>query len=194
MTITVGVLTPHTTPGAEIELTGQVRVALSRGPDFEQAAEKLPAVDALAIASTGTGYTLGYDEECALVTRLQQRWNVPTTSTSTAAVETLRSRNVERISLIHPPWFESGLNELGAEYFRTQGFDVVQARLADVPNEFQPAMVVDWVTHHLNPSAEAVFLGGNGFRTTTCIPALEQSTGRHVLTANQVLLRSICHT
>ena len=37
-------------------------------------------------------------------------------------------------------------------------------------------------------SAEAVFIGGNGFRSVGVIAALEESLGRPVLTANQVLL------
>ena len=37
-------------------------------------------------------------------------------------------------------------------------------------------------------SAEAVFIGGNGFRAVGAIEALEEDLGRPVLTANQVIL------
>ncbi|HWD83241.1 MAG TPA: hypothetical protein VG497_30285 [Kribbella sp.] len=198
MVITVGVLTPHETPGPEIELpdlaAGQLQVVVSRAAQPEQAAAALPAVDVLAIASTGTGYSLGYDEESALVRRLHERWNVPVCATSMAAVEALQSHHVHRISLVHPPWFGQDLNDLGAAYFRSQGFEVVQAQLADLPDDpehIQPAMVVDWVMQHLDPRAEAVFLGGNGFRAARAIDDLQRRTGRIVLTANQVLFRFI---
>jgi hypothetical protein len=37
--------------------------------------------------------------------------------------------------LVHPPWFGALLNDLGAEYFRGQGFEVVDAQLADLPDD-----------------------------------------------------------
>ncbi|GAA3093869.1 maleate isomerase [Kribbella aluminosa] len=259
--ITVGVLTPHATPGPDVELPdmapGRVRVKLSRtsnevprrrGPDDarpttvptsadgvraqarptfdkavsalmpaaevlaldraasalmptadmlaldEAAAVVMPAADVLAVASTGCGYVLGYDEESALVKGLRDRWGVPAYATSLSAVSALRSRDINRVSLVHPPWFGHALNDLGAEYFRGQGFEVVDARLADLPDDpsrVQPEMVVEWVAQHLSPGAEAIFIGGNGLRAARAILPLERRTGRLVLEANQVLLWSI---
>jgi len=162
---------------------------------LDEAASALrPAVDVLAFASTSSGYALGHDEEFALVKRLHERWGGPVYTPSRSAVSALRSRHVKRIGLVHPPWFEPGLNELGAEYFRSQGFDVVDARLADLPEDpsrIEPAMVVAWVTQHLSHRAEAVFIGGNGFQAARAIHYLERRTGRLVLEANQVLLWSV---
>jgi maleate isomerase len=222
--ITVGVLTPHTAPGPDVEMPnmapGRIRVEVSRIRNAascnsgnagstsadrlrihagaavldEAASTLLPAVDVLAFASTSSGYALGYDEEMALVKRLRQRWGVPVCAASLSAVSALRSRRVKRISLVHPPWFGPSLNELGAEYFRSQGFDVVDSRLADLPNDpsqIQPAMVVDWVVQHLHHHAEAVFIGGNGFRAAAAVHHLERRTGRLILEANQALLWSV---
>lgn len=217
--LTVGVLTPHTAPGPDVEMPsmapGRVRVQVARigasgnagwaSADAvrtqagaaaldEAASALLPAVDVLAFASTGSGYALGHDEESALVTRLRERWEVPVCATCPSAVSALRSRHVKRISLVHPPWFGALLNELGAEYFRSQGFEVVDARLADLPDDpgrIEPAMVGEWIAQHLCPRAEAVFLGGNGFRAARAIHHLERRTGRLVLEANQVLLWSV---
>lgn len=202
--ITVGVLTPHATPGPDVEMPDmapeKVRVEVSKtwntGPAAldEAASALLPGVDVLAVASTGSGYAWGYDEESALVKRLRERWAVPVCSTPLSAASALRSRHVERISLVHPPWFGRSLNELGAEYFRSQGFEVVDARLADLPgdpDQVQPAMVVEWVAQHLSHRAEAVFIGGNGLRAARAIHQLEHRTGRLVLESNQVLLWSV---
>jgi maleate isomerase len=220
----VGVLTPHTAPGPDVEMPymapGRVRVEVSRiwnaaygasgnagsasadglrtqvgAAAVDEAASALPpAMDVLAIASTSAGYALGHTDEFALVKRLHERWGVPVYTPSRSAVSALRSRHVKRIGLVHPPWFESGLNELGAEYFRSQGFEVVDARLADLPQDpsrIEPAMVVEWVAQHLCHRAEAVFIGGNGFQAARAIHHLERRTGRLVLEANQVLLWSI---
>jgi maleate isomerase len=48
--------------------------------------------------------------------------------------------------------------------------------------------VREWTARHVDDAAEAVFIGGNGFRATGAINALEAELGRPVLTSNQVLL------
>ncbi|MEV6847330.1 hypothetical protein [Actinoplanes sp. NPDC051411] len=212
--LTVGVLTPHAAPGAEVEMPdmarGRIRVGVSRisgaagsaSPDGLRALARaavlgevpVAAVDVLAYASTTSGYALGHEEEFALVERLHERWGVPVCAASRSAVSALRSRHIKRVSLVHPPWFGPSLNALGAGYFRSQGFEVVDAQLADLPEDprrVEPAMVVEWVARHLSHRAEAVFLGGNGFRAARAIQPLERRTGRLVLEANQVLLWSV---
>jgi maleate isomerase len=46
--------------------------------------------------------------------------------------------------------------------------------------------VFDWVRTQVPERAEAVFIGGNGFRSIGVIKALEDTLNRPVLTANQV--------
>jgi maleate isomerase len=104
---------------------------------------------------------------------------------------------VERLALVHPPWFDEELNELGAAYFRSQGFDVVSSDSADLPNDperIEPGAVVEWISGRLSDDAEAVFIGGTGFRAARAIEALEERLRRPVLESNQVLLWSILAT
>lgn len=216
--ITVGVVTPHAAEGPRAEFrcmaAAHVRVHLSRTSAssrvepvadllarttpaaLDEAVSALPlaALDVLVLASSSSGYAMGYDEEAALVERLSERWGLPAFATSRSAVSALRAHDIKRVSLIHPPWFGSSLNELGAEYFRSQGFDVVEAQLADLvndPERIEPASVVDWISDHLSPRAEAVVIGGNGFRAARAVEGLENRIGRLVVEANQVLLRSV---
>lgn len=161
----------------------------------EAASSLLPdSVDVLVLASTSTGYAMGHDAESALLAQLCDRWERPVYAPSQSAVAALQSRRIERVSLVHPPWLGPSLNRLGADYFRSQGFDVVDAHRADLPrdpDEIEPALVVEWVTQHTSDRAEAVVIGGNGFRAARAIHALEDRLGRLVLEANQVLLWSI---
>lgn len=227
--ITVGVLSPHTAPGPEVEFPvmapDRVRVRVARVRDrvpssdgvadpstaftglddarrmatrdaLHNAASTLfPGdVDVLALASTGSGYAIGHRAEAALLQALCERWEVPACSTSQSMVAALRSQHSERISLVHPPWFGYTLSHMGSEYFRSQGFEVIDAQLADLhaePDQIRPAIVVEWVLQHLSDRAEAVVIGGNGFRAALAIDQLENSSGRLVLEANQVLLWSI---
>jgi maleate isomerase len=77
----------------------------------------------------------------------------------------------------------------GSRYFQSQGFEIVYSAPADLPSDqqaIQPDQLYNWVRSHVPKSAEAVFIGGNGFRSIGVVKALEDSLDRPVLTANQV--------
>jgi len=98
---------------------------------------------------------------------------------------------VTRVGLIGAPWFDPENNELGAAYVSGQGFDVVESTSPDLPHDsfrVEPATVYEWVSRHVSDAAEAVFIGGSGFRAAAAIQRLETAIGRPVLTSNQVLL------
>jgi maleate isomerase len=98
---------------------------------------------------------------------------------------------------VHPPWFGDELNALGAAYFRDQGFSVTTSRLADLPSDpsrIEPDDVITWISNHVTDEAQAVFLGGNGFRSVSAIARLELQIGRPVVTSNQALLWSLLQT
>lgn len=132
---------------------------------MDEAAAAFPdgSIDALAYASTSSGYAIGFDAEVALVQRLRQRWALPVGSTCLAAVSALRAFGIERVALVHPPWFDDETNDLGAAYFRAQGFNAVASRadtLPEDPTQVRPGPIIDWVSRHLSDESEAVFLGG----------------------------------
>ena len=85
-------------------------------------------------------------------------------------------------------------DELGAAYFRSQGFDAAVTKATGIPDDparVEPQRIIDWVEHHVQDGAEAVFLAGNGFRAAGVVEELELRTGRLVLEANQALLWGI---
>jgi maleate isomerase len=205
--IRIGVLTPHTAKGAEAEFPAMApglvdvtvaRIATDDPADvsdrrLDEAAERLAAgpIDGLAYASTSAAYAVGFDLEAALLSRLARLVRVPVAATCASAVLALRALGVARLALVHPPWFETSLNELGAAYFQNQGVDVVFSASADLPNDpslIEPEAVCEWTSRHVRDDAEAVFIGGNGFRAAGAIEPLEIAIRRPVLTSNQVLL------
>jgi maleate isomerase len=160
----------------------------------EAAAFARGSVDVIGYASTSTGYAIGFDAEATMLRRLSERWSLPVAGTSVSAVTALRSLHVGRVALVHPPWFDDELNDLGAAYFGSQGFAVVSSESADLANDpqrIEPGAIVEWISRHLGDDAEAVFIGGNGFRAARVIQALEERLERPVLESNQVLLWSI---
>jgi maleate isomerase len=180
--------TPPTTPSGLRALTAPAVLdaaagVLTRG-----------SVDVIGYASTSTGYAIGFDAEATMLQRLSERWSLPVAGTSVSAVTALRSLHVGRVALVHPPWFDDELNDLGAAYFGSQGFAVVSSEstdLANDPQRIEPGAIVEWISRHLGDDAEAVFIGGNGFRAARVIQALEERLERPVLESNQVLLWSI---
>lgn len=224
--ISVGVLTPHASPGPEVEFADmageQVVTRLVRIPApgatagapgtppktpaglretavptaLHQAAEVLGhgQVDAIGYASTSSGYATGFDAETTLLRHLSREWDVPVAGTSSSAVDALRAFDVQKVALVHPPWFDEELNDLGATYFQDQGFTVLGSASADLPNDpslIQPNAVIDWVSRHVGDEAEAVVIGGNGFRAAQAVDPLERRLGRLVIESNQALLWSI---
>ncbi len=220
--IRIGVLTPHTAIGPEVEFpamapgrivtrvervsaaatavgvvpgppTPVALAALTTPPLLDEAAKKLAtgSIDVIGYASTSTAYAIGFDNEAALVRRISRRTGIPVAATCASAVSALRVLDVDRIALVAPPWFDDELNQLGAAYFRSQGLRVVSSASAELPQDprrIEPAAVHEWISRHVADAAEAVFVGGNGFRAAAAIEASEATLGRPVLTSNQVLL------
>jgi maleate isomerase len=216
--IRIGVLTPHTARGPEAEFpamapalieTGVARVTSSEGagveanhaaamrtvadPRLDEAAEAFASggFDAVGYASTSYAYAAGFAAETAMVSRLSQRVAVPVAATCASCVLALRALDIARVALVHPPWFGSQLNELGAAYFQSQGMYVVSsttAQLTNDPRRIEAGAVCEWTSRHVSDDAEGVFIGGNGFRAVGAIACLETALGRPVITSNQVLL------
>jgi maleate isomerase len=61
------------------------------------------------------------------------------------------------------------------------------------PQAIEADDVADWVLHHVDSAAQAVFIGGNGFRVVHAVEAIEAGLDRPVLTSNQVLLWHALH-
>src|SRR5262249_19366820 len=158
--IRIGVLTPHTTPGPELEFAamGSGRIAphvahvagrtdaagdptslsdlrIRTTPAcLEPVAEKLRAdpIDVIGYASTTSAYVIGFDAELAMVSWLAESTALPVAGTCASAVHALRRLDVERVALVGAPWFAPEYNELCAAYFAGQGFHVVSSQSAEL--------------------------------------------------------------
>jgi maleate isomerase len=160
---------------------------------LDEAADVLvdEAVDVIGYASTSSGYAIGLDAESAMLSRLERRLHVPAVGTCASAVLALQMLGIERIALVHPPWFDAELNRLGTSFFEGAGFRVGGAASAELsldPAAIEPMDVVDWARKHVEDDAEGIFIGGNGFRAAKAVERLEAALERPVLESNQVLL------
>ncbi|MEJ3652123.1 maleate cis-trans isomerase [Actinomycetes bacterium KLBMP 9759] len=163
-------------------------------PGIDDAAALFGAapLNAIGFGFTSSAYVVGAPDEAAMAERLGARADgIPVVTTCGAAVTALRAFGAERVALVHPPWFDVPLNELGRAYYRAAGFDVVLAASCPLPSDqrsIRPEGLHSWTVRTVPDAADAVVIGGNGFRAVGVIHALETQLDRPVLTANQVLL------
>jgi maleate isomerase len=168
--------------------------AFAELPYVDDATELLAAapIGAVAFGFTSSAYVIGADAEAEMISRLQERAHgLPVVTTCAAAVSALRLLRASRMMLVDPPWFDAELNALGRAYYQRAGFDVVSALPCGLPSDqraITPAALHDWILRHAPDRADAIVIGGNGFRAVGVVAALEDALGRPVLTANQVLL------
>ncbi|MFH8930718.1 aspartate racemase/maleate isomerase family protein [Streptomyces pristinaespiralis] len=168
--------------------------AFADPPYVDEATERLAAapVAAIGFAFTSSAYVIGASAEEAMLERLCTRaGGVPVVATCAAMVDALHSVGASRLALVDPPWFDTELNALGRRYYQGTGFEVPFSAPCSLPSGqtlIQPADLYDWVIAHVPDSADAVVLGGNGFRAVGVIERLEARLERPVLTPNQVLL------
>jgi maleate isomerase len=169
-------------------------------PHIDAAVELLAGapLDAMGIAFTSSAYVVGAEREAAAIERLASSSNgIPVVDTCASAVQGLRALGAERLALVSPPWFDGKLDDLGVAYFASQGLHVVAHGPCPLPSsqaKITPAHLYDAVLTSTPDTAEAVFIGGNGFRSVGVIAALESALERPVLTANQALLWGLLHT
>ena len=163
-------------------------------PHVDDAAELLAAapLNAIAYGFTSSAYVIGVEGEAEMIARLERRARgIPVVAACGASVEGLRVLGARRIALVDPPWFDIELNELGKRYYESAGFEVVYSAPCGLPSEqakISPANLHAWVSENVSTEADAIVIGGNGFRAAGAIDALEEDLGRPVVTANQALL------
>ncbi len=168
--------------------------AFAEPPHLDDAAELLAAapLDAIAYGFTSSAYVIGAQAEADMLVRLARRTNgIPVVATCAATVAGLQALGAKRIALVDPPWFDAELNELGRRYYESASFKVVRSAPCGLPSDqakITPADLHAWVSDQAPAAADAIVIGGNGFRAVGAIAALEEDLQRPILTANQTLL------
>ena len=165
--------------------------AIADPPAVDDAAEMLAMapLHAIVFGFTSSSFVRGAADDATLKSRLETRTRgIPVVITCAAAATALAALSAKRVALISPPWFSTEMAQQGGRYFQSQGFEAVYSAPADLPSHqqaIQPDQLYNWVRSHVPKSAEAIFIGGNGFRAIGVIKALEEALDRPVLSANQ---------
>jgi len=168
--------------------------AFAEPPHIDAAAELLAAapLHAIAYGFTSSAYAIGAEGEASMLARLEARTRgIPVVAACAAIVAALRLIGAASLALVDPPWFDSKLSQMGRRYYETAGFDVVRSGPCDLASDqtkITPDGLYGWLVANHRGGADAVVIGGNGFRAVGVIEALEAELDCVVLSANQALL------
>lgn len=166
--------------------------AMAENPNIEATAAKLPALGAQAIGygCTSASYVRGVGGDTDISARITDTTRLPSTTTSTTAVEALKFLGVTRVAVLSPHVDE--LNERLRTFLEGHGLDVVHMRglnklrgIEDIPQEEIYELVVQLVDR---PEADSIFVSCTGMRTSNILSRLEEATGKPVVSALQATI------
>ncbi len=150
-------------------------------------------LSAIGLAFTSSSFTVGADEENALLARLRQvSHGIRLVTTCSAAVAAIRHLELDRIAVMAPSWFDDELCRAGEAYFSEHDVEVISVTPSGPPGgplSITPARTVEAVKGLVETTdADGVFIAGNGQRAIGAIDHVESALGTTLLTANQVLM------
>lgn len=204
---TVGIVKPTLRPGGleelirmlpegigVIPLSNNIRrgtrdelVAVMAG--FEEKVRELAEADVDLINPSGAPpfMVLGYDGERELIKSWESRYGKPIFTSGMTHVDAFRAFGVERF--VGATYFRGEINKTYARYFADAGFRCLEMAGMDVDfdkaQELSSHAVYRFVKQAFlaNPTAQAIYLLGPGWRTLDIIEPLEQDLGVPVIQA-----------
>jgi maleate isomerase len=165
---------------------------LSKIGDRAVEAAKLLAeapMDVIALGCTSGSFVNGYEYDQNLIKRMAQiSGGIPSTTTSTAVVNALKTLGAKKIAIATP--YIDEVNIKAKEYFEACGFEVVKLKglqllydteidNVDLEHVYKLAKEVD------TADADAVAILCTGIRSVPVLQALETDLGKPVISAIQ---------
>ena len=155
-------------------------------------------VDVIAYACTSGSFLggLGHDEE--LVARLAAAaGGAAVVCTSSAAVQAMHALGIERVSVVTP--YTTDINERLGQYLGGMGFEVTGLSGAGLVSNLDigrqsPDEVAAFALSQIDSEADGYFLSCTNWRAMEVVEALEQETGKPVVTSNQATIWAACRS
>jgi len=166
--------------------------AMAENPNVETAAATLPTlgVQAIGYGCTSASYVRGVGGDTDISARITNATSLPSTTTSTTAVEALNLLGVTRVAVLSPHVDE--LNERLRRFLEGHGLDVVHMRglnklrgIEQIPQEEIYELILQLVDR---AEADGIFISCTGMRTSNILAPLEEATGKPVVSALQATI------
>jgi maleate cis-trans isomerase len=146
-------------------------------------------LDAIALAHTGVSYLNRFENEPALLERLQALSGTRAFTAAHAIRAALQHLGVRRLALATP--YPELISTAGRAYWEAAGFDVVaHRRLDDVVNIYEETedRACELGRAADVPDAQAVLISGTGLPTAGMVARLERDLGKPVVTSRAATL------
>lgn len=162
------------------------------GPRLTQAvAELVPdkALDVVAFSCTAGTMVMGYDE---VADRIHAgRPDVPVVTPITSAAPSFERLGIRRISLLTP--YVDSINQHMRKFLEDQGLSVVRIKSFCLDNDLEmaeipPDAIYEAAIEACDPNTDGLFISSTALRAVEVIDAIEQATGKIVVSSIQALL------
>ncbi len=170
---------------------------LKMGEHALEAAQLLASakVDLICYGCTVETILQGMEYDRTLTESIHKVTGIRAKTMAGAVVEALRKLNVRKLAIVTPYIHE--INEREKAFMEKIGFEVVYEKGLGISNTLEiaklsPAAVYQLGTEALAkaPDADALFISCGNLRSVEILSALEQATGKPVISSNQALLWS----
>jgi maleate isomerase len=147
--------------------------------------------DLIVFNCTATSMKEGPEGEAHLVDVIRNATGVAVTSTAASIIEALNALRIRKLVLVTPYVQATNDHEIG--YFRERGFDVVRDTALGLKNgdeyiTVQPERWIEIALANDHPEADGYFLSCTNTTQIEAIEAIEQATGKPVISSNQAVL------
>ena len=168
--------------------------ALSHMADSVEEASTLLAdahVDIIAFNCTMGSLIGGKGYDHKIIERITKTTGLPATTTTTAALDGLRSLGVKECILVSP--YAEVLHKKEKAFLQSEGFQIINDRWLAMSNCFQqydtePLYWHKTVKAMQEPQSDGYFISCGGIRVVEIIQKLETELKKPVITSNQALI------
>ena len=148
-------------------------------------------VDVCMWACTSGSFVYGLDGAEEQARQLGSYLGVPASSTSLAFVRALQTLGISRVAVAAT--YPQDLAAAFVDFLGQGGIHVVQLDSLGIWTAVEvgavgPEQVIEFVRANNHPDAEAILIPDTALHTIGFLPALDEATGKPVLTANQVTM------
>lgn len=145
-------------------------------------------VTVIAFGCTVGSFMEGADYDLAVAARIEAACGIPVITTSTAALQALRSLGVRNVAVATP--YEAGRNQLLRRFLTENGLAVMSLHSLGITEIGDIAKVPAATVYELGREADrgeadGIFLSCTNFRATEIAECLEADLGKPVVTSNQ---------
>ena len=145
-----------------------------------------PAV--MAMTGTGVSFAGGYGYDQKMIEKMKKiNGNLPTTTTSSSAIDALHRLGVKKISMAMPYIEEVAL--AAVKFVEESGIRVLKKKwLSESPADIPPEKVYRLAREVDTAESEAIFLPCTGWHTIGVIEKLEGDLKKPVISSNQATM------